>query len=175
MRGKPNPFQSSQYALLGLLYEKPTHGYDLHHLLTDQEGIGLIWLVKMSNLYAQLEKLEARNFIKGIFQPGDTHPNRTEYSITKDGEKAFLEWLDTSVDHPRDFRQEFMLRYYFILKFRPDKVRSLIERQRSECQKWLANTKRSAEKDTSANQFKKSIVAFRINQIQSIINWLEGL
>lgn len=172
MRGNINPFTSSEFALLGFLYEKPTHGYDLHKLITDPDGIGLIWNVKMSNLYAYLDKLDKKGYIHGTMQPGEAHPTRMEYQITNNGKKAFETWLESIVQHPRDFRQEFMLRYYFLLKYHPEKVTPLCDHQHDECSKWLANTLAELEKVNTENQFKKSVIQFRVAQIQSMINWL---
>jgi DNA-binding PadR family transcriptional regulator len=174
MRGKLNPFVSSEFALLGLLYEKPTHGYELHKQITDPEGIGMIWRIKMSNLYAQLEKLEHRGYITGEMHPGDTHPNRMEYSITKDGKFAFESWLETTVKHPRDFRQDFMARYFYLLKYYPEKVSELVQKQREECRTWLTNTKAQDQAEQPDPGFKKSVVEFRIAQIEAIIKWLEA-
>ena len=54
MRGKTNPFPAFEYALLGLLYREPAHGYELHKIIADPAGIGIIWGIKIANLYAQL-------------------------------------------------------------------------------------------------------------------------
>jgi PadR family transcriptional regulator, regulatory protein AphA len=175
MRGKLNPFRSSEYVLLGLLFEKPTHGYELHKLVADPEGIGLVWLVKMSNLYAQLDKLEAKGYITGIIQPGDAHPNRTEYHITSDGKTAFEVWLNTMVKHPRDFRQEFMARYYYVIKFFPSKVVQLCQNQLQECNAWLSNIQTSEQQAKNGPFFKRSVIEFRRMQIQAIIHWLEAI
>ncbi len=175
MRGNINPFTSSEFALLGFLYEKPTHGYDLHKLVTDPNGIGLIWNVKMSNLYAYLDKLDKKGYIHGTMQPGDSHPTRMEYQITEKGRNAFEAWLPSVVQHPRDFRQEFMLRYFFLLKYQPENINTLINKQHEECSVWLANTLSLFEKVNEEDQFKKSVIQFRIVQIQSMINWLDEL
>lgn len=172
MRGNINPFTSSEFALLGFLFDKPTHGYDLHKLITDPDGIGLIWSVKMSNLYAYLDKLDRKGYIHGTMQPGEAHPTRMEYSITEEGNTAFKEWLSSIVKHPRDFRQEFMLRYFFHLKYHPTDIIELIKRQQNECSMWLDNTMVLFEKVKEEDQFKKSVIQFRVAQIQSMINWL---
>ena len=155
MRGNINPFTSSEFALLGFLYEKPTHGYDLHKLITDPDGIGLIWNVKMSNLYAYLDKLDKKGLIHGTMQPGDAHPTRMEYQITKSGKEAFESWLPSAVHHPRDFRQDFMLRYFFLLKYQPEKVNTLVKLQLDECRVWLGNTIILYDKVSEKNLFKK--------------------
>lgn len=175
MRGKTNPFTSSEFALLGLLYEKPTHGYDLHRLITDPDGIGMIWGVKLSNLYAQIDKLEKKGYLEGIQFSEESRPARTEYHITAEGKLAFEEWLTGIVRHPRDFRQEFMLRYFFTLKFKPEKADALCERQKNECLQWLLNTKEAFDKVDPALIFKKNVLQYRTIYIQSIVNWLVEL
>ncbi|MCX6056075.1 MAG: PadR family transcriptional regulator [Chloroflexi bacterium] len=175
MRGKTNPFPSSEFALLGLLFERPTHGYDLHRLVNDPQGIGMIWGVKMSNLYAQLDKLEKKGFITGIIRPPDSRPAKTEYHITDEGKNIFVEWLKTIVKHPRDFRQEFMLRYFFILKFEPHKAKDFCAMQHQESSTWFANTVQSNQQWVTESGFKKSILEFRVSQIRSMVDWLEWL
>ena len=173
MRGNINPFSSSEFVLLGLIFEKPTHGYDLHHVINDPEGIGIIWRVKMSNLYAYLDKLEKKGNIKGTMQPGESHPTRMEYQITETGRVAFESWLSTIVLHPRDFRQEFMIRYYFWLIYQPKNIRQYCDQQLVECNTWLENTKVQEQQVSNQKHFKNSILHFRVIQISSLIQWLE--
>ncbi len=49
---------SMEYILLGLVFKQPMYGYEIHQLLSQPEGLGLIWHLKQSQLYALLEKLE---------------------------------------------------------------------------------------------------------------------
>ncbi len=172
MRGNTNPFPSSEFALLGLLYERPTHGYDLHKLITDPDGIGLIWGIKMSNLYAQLDKLENKHLISGELQPGDSRPARKQYHITQDGKRLFEAWLTTEVKHPREFRHEFMLHYYFLMHLFPGQVSDYCQKQHGECLRWLENTLTANQKVEENVQFKKAVMQFRVAQIQSMVNWL---
>jgi PadR family transcriptional regulator, regulatory protein AphA len=175
MRGKINPFTSSEFALLGLLYKTPTHGYELHKQITDPEGIGMIWGVKLSNLYAQINKLEKKGYITGIVHAEDSRPARTEYHITESGKTIFTQWIITIVDHPRDMRQEFMLRLFFLLKYHPEMAKVLCSRQLAECNHWLKNTQSALEKVNEEKFYEKSVVQFRIYHIRSIIDWLENL
>lgn len=175
MRGNTNPFPSSEFALLGLLYEQPTHGYELHKLITDPEGIGLIWGIKMSNLYAQLDKLETKQLISGILQPGDSRPARKQYHITTEGRSLFESWLRKVVEHPRDFRHEFMIHYFFISRLFPDQVGTYCEAQHKECSRWLENTTHGNQITGSDSRFKKAVMQFRTAQIQSMVNWVAWL
>lgn len=172
MRGKINPFTSSEFALLGVLYQTPTHGYDLHRMIIDPEGIGLIWQLKMSNLYAYLDKLEKKGFITGVIHPGETHPTRTEYQITPTGRTAFEEWATSPVIHPRDFRQEFMARYHFLLKYFPEKVNTYLEKQLAECQSWVEKSQQNFDNKEGLTDFSRSVLKFRVIQTEAILQWL---
>jgi DNA-binding PadR family transcriptional regulator len=171
--GKTNLFKASEYALLGLLHSGPTHGYVLHKRITDESGIGMIWGVKISNLYAQLDKLEQKGFIQGILQPGELRPARKEFSITSEGRKAFNTWLVSLISHPRDFRQEFMVRLFFLTNNNPELLEQVIRRQLEECRNWLQATIYRKGLISADSTFEESVYQFRISQIQSMVDWLE--
>ena len=172
MRGKINPFPSFEYALLGLLFQGPAHGYDLHKKISSASSLGMIWGVKISNLYAQLVKLEKAGLIEGEVFAGVYRPARTEFHLTESGRKEFTGWLNQLVKHPRDLRHEFMLRYYFSALLDPNSVNDLCQRQLNECKKWLENTR---GKEQALNSFSNAITEFRVSQIKSMITWLEWL
>lgn len=174
MRGKTNPFPSFEYALLGLLYGGPAHGYELHKLITDSGGIGMIWGIKISNLYAQLAKLEKSGHIKGEIQPGEHRPARTEFHLTQSGKLEFESWLRKLVQHPRDIRQEFMVRYYFLTIYHPELQPSLCEQQLEECQHWLENSNK-IQQDRNKDTYPHAILEFRTSQIKSMVDWLQWL
>ena len=174
MRGKTNPFPSFEYALLGLLNKGPAHGYELHKHLKNTGGIGLLWGIKISNLYALLSKLEKSGFIEGEVQPGEDRPARTEFHLTEVGRKEFFDWLTRMVEHPREFRQEFMLRYYFLSQFKPEVLHETCLNQLVQCQQWLTFTRQNQEK-LSERTFPFALAEFRASQIKSMTEWLEWL
>lgn len=174
MRGKTNPFPSSEFALLGLLFNGSAHGYELHKHITDQNGIGLIWGVKIANLYAQLAKLETKGWIVGNVEQKEDRPARTQFHLTDEGKKAFTDWMILLVAHPRDFRQEFMLRYYFLARYKPELIRDVCSKQLQECRNWLKNTRLKQGNDEK-DSFIRSVIEFRVSQIQSMVNWIEWL
>lgn len=174
MRGNINPFPSSEYALLGLLYSGPAHGYELHKHITNPAAIGLIWGIRISNLYAQLAKLENKGWIKGVLQPGEDRPARTQFHLTENGKEKFITWLSELSHHPRDFRQEFLLRYYFLEKFKPEWISEVCSKQLTECQEWLKNIRRKQNLE-SKDSFAFMVVEFRASQITSMVEWVKWL
>jgi len=166
---------TSEYALLGFLTEGPSHGYDLHKLLTDPQGIGMIWGVKIANMYAQLEKLAGKGLIIGKVQTNPQRPARTEFSLTAAGRKEFERWLYQLVEHPRDFRHEFMARLYFLSRCKPGELQKQIDRQLEVCQRWLTNTVEKEEQLSQEGSFSRLTFHFRVSQIQSMVDWLNWL
>ena len=166
---------TSEYALLGFLTEGPCHGYDLHKRLTDQEGIGMIWGVKIANMYAQLDKLASKGLITGKIQTSQQRPARTEYSLTAAGRKEFERWLFQLVDHPRDFRHEFMARLYFLSRHQPGELENQVDRQLAVCQRWLFNTVKKEKVFLQTDSFSRLTFHFRVSQIQSMVDWLTWL
>jgi hypothetical protein len=78
------------------------------------------------------------------------------------------------VQHPRDFRQEFMLRYYFLSRHKPELIYEVCSRQLKECYDWLKNTRAKQEKEEKES-FIRSVIEFRVSQIQSMVEWIEWL
>ena len=88
-RGKTNPFPTFQFALLGLLLPGATYGYELHKQLSNQTGIGLIWQVKLSNVYAVLEQLLEKGWLSATLLPGESRPGRKMFQITEHRQGSF--------------------------------------------------------------------------------------
>jgi len=172
-RGKTNPFPTFQFALLGLLLPGATYGYELHKQLSDQTGIGLIWQVKLSNVYAVLEQLQEKGWLTAMLLPGDTRPGRKMYQITDTGKAAFEEWLDSPVTHPREFRQEFMVKLYFHDTQKPAGVPAFLRSQLTHCRVWLKDLRKPNAVTASDSRFHLSVMQFRKSQIKSMVDWLE--
>ena len=176
MTPKNKDLLTSEYMLLGLLDQKPAHGYELFKRVADPEDVGMIWRVKMSNLYAQLNKLERDGLISGTFQPGSSHPSRVEFTISKKGKESLENWLTMTVPHHRGLRQEFMLKYFF-LRARPDinALSALTIRQLGECEWWLEETRKNFLSVDPGNNIKIELLSYRLSVIKAQIEWLNGI
>lgn len=175
MTKKSNPFPSSEFALLGFLYAGPSHGYELHKRITEADGVGMIWGLKLSNMYAQLDKLEQAGLISGKIQSNEQRPARVEFSLTDTGIALFEQWLVKLVNHPRDFRQEFMVRTYFLAQYMPQRTEEVFQNQLAECERWENTTKDRKNALSEPGSFESVVYQFRVSQIQSMVGWLKWL
>ncbi len=162
-----------EYALLGLLADRPAHGYELHKKLKDLSALGRIWFVKQANLYAMLDKLEARGLVASRQVEAGAHPPRKEYTLTPAGEDALRSWLGEPVSRPREMRQEFLLRLYFALQSGPQAARGLIANQRQVLQRWKTEIQQTIAELPSEEAFQALVLGYRLRQLQAALDWLD--
>lgn len=135
----------------------------------------MIWGLKLSNMYAQLDKLDRMGLITGKLLANDQRPARMEYSLTTTGKSLFDRWLFEPVQHPRDFRHEYMVKMYFLQQYHPERLEVLLDTQLLECERWQKNSKEKTASLTKTGSFQAAIYQFRISQIQSMTDWLKWL
>ncbi len=161
-----------ELALLGFFRQGPVHGYQLHQMLSDPDGLGSVWRLKQSQLYAFLSKLEQDGYIHGEVEPQEpARPPRKIFQLTTMGQAAYEDWLKRPVKAHYLMRQEFMAKIYFARKEGQELGGLLIDAQRAACQKWLESLSSEAVEQGS---FKWLLRQYRIGQIQAEIAWLDN-
>lgn len=79
----------SEPALLLLLRERPTHGYELLEELPGFTGEGR---VDMGNLYRILRALEEDGLVTSEWEAGAPGPAKRTYELTDEGRRLLDEW-----------------------------------------------------------------------------------
>ncbi len=162
-----------ELALLGFLQHGPQHGYQIHLLLADSSGLGTIWHLKQSQLYALLVRLEKDGLIRGELENQESaRPPRRVYHLTRAGQTAYHNWLRSPVGVPRLVRQEFMAKYFFVLRENEDLARKLVNLQMVVCQAWL---KKMLADQVADQPFHQALQLYRQGQITATLKWLESL
>ncbi|MEI6290924.1 MAG: PadR family transcriptional regulator [Chloroflexota bacterium] len=162
-----------ELALLGFLRDGPQHGYQIHLLMEDPNGLKPIWKLKQSQLYALLANLEKDGLTGGVLEVQDTaRPPRRVFHLTRAGQTAFQKWLSSPVSNPRLMRQEFMAKLYFSSKEGGNKVVSLVNAQKLACRDWLNEIK--AEK-VDPGSYQSKIYRYRLGQLSATLQWLDDL
>lgn len=162
-----------ELALLGFLLQGPQHGYQLHQMISDPAGLGLIWNLKQSQLYALLNKLEEADYVASTMQNQDPHPPRRVFEITETGRKVFLDWLTRPVTAPRIVRQIFFAKLFFSQRESRNGFQKLIEAQRVVCKGWIDEFK-SKLATSEQTSFIWTTYQYRLGQVQALQNWLDS-
>ena len=101
-----------EWACLGILYDRPAHGWAVAARLLPDSDIGRIWTIKRPITYRSLDQLTRRGWIAPVGnERGDAGPNRTILGATRAGRSRFRAWTCTPVAHLRDLRSELLLKF----------------------------------------------------------------
>lgn len=162
-----------ELALLGFLREGALHGYEIHRRLADPVGLGLVWRLKQSHLYALLARLEEEGYLTSAVRPQEARPPRKLFRLTRTGSSAFLDWIQAPVPHGRDLRLDFLTKYYFAERAGPKYTARLFKRQRLACRDWLRAQQKLVDAVGPAPTFERQVHQFRIGQIEAMLAWLD--
>jgi len=101
----------TEYAVLGLLAEGPTHGFAISKALRPDTEVGRVITVRRPLVYRALDRLvDAGLAAPGHTEPGVAGPNRVIHRMTRAGRRRLETWLSSPVGHVRDMRIEFQLK-----------------------------------------------------------------
>ena len=100
-----------KYAILGLLNKKSMTGYDI---TKEFEGaLCEFWSAKHSQIYPELKNLHEHGMVEYKIEISGTVLEKKLYSITELGKKDFMKWLESKIDIPPTFKDEFRLQLFF--------------------------------------------------------------
>lgn len=101
----------TEHAVLGLLAERPAHGFALFKDLKPGTEVGRVFTVRRPLVYRALDRLIEAGLAQPVHtEPGDAGPQRVIHAITPAGRVRLAEWLGRPVEHVRDIRIEFLLK-----------------------------------------------------------------
>ncbi len=167
----------AEYIILGLLKGQPMHGYEMFQKF-ENSPLGEILHLEMNQMYAFIKKLEKLGYIETTLETQETRPPRRIHVLTQSGEAVFQEWLTQPVEKPRDIRIIFLLKLYFVHKYMPHIMGSLIDQEIAACNSFLQHleAKHSSETNTGDEAFFDQIVLrSRIHQTHALLDWMREL
>ena len=100
---------SVRHAVLGLLAQRPRHGYELRAAFQALVGGKENWDVKPAQIYTTLTRLEQGGFVAEDGVEQDAGPEKRIYTITMAGRKILAEWFACGIE-PEHQHDEFFLK-----------------------------------------------------------------
>lgn len=160
-------------ALLGLLAQRPRHGYELHAAFEALAGGKQNWEVKPAQIYATLNRLEESNLIAPASVEQNGGPEKLTYTITPAGEAELVNWLRAPVEaqHQRD---EFFLKLVLSLATGAVDPYQLIYAQRTSFYRQLHNiTARRVNADPAAELAYILLLERAAMHLEADLRWLD--
>ncbi len=122
---------SVRLGILGLIKQKPRHGYELHAAFTALIGGKANWEVKPAQVYTTISRLEKADLIAQERSEKDGGPEKTIYVITEKGKVELDKWLVTPVE-TQHVRDEFYLKLMLAIATEEELPFPLIYTQRTQ-------------------------------------------
>lgn len=137
----------TEYAVLGVLAEQPSHGFAIAKELSAKGDLGRVITVRRPLVYRALDRLvEAGLAKRAQVEKGDAGPTRVIHRVTEAGGQRLAEWLDEPVDHVRDMRLELLLKIALLIRSQESPA-ALIDAQRKLIQPTLRALEDAASND----------------------------
>ncbi len=163
-----------ELAILGLLKERPMHGYQLSRELG--ESLGGFWRVSYGTLYPTLRRLEREGAVEAHVDAEARRRRKTTYHITEKGEKLFFELLQESPHDNSTEDTRFRVRLAFFRYLPPETRIRLLERRRAALEDRLSTIEDSLRTTRErVDTYTLALIQHGQAATESDIAWVDGL
>lgn len=100
---------SVRFAVLGLLSQKPRHGYELRAAFSALVGGDENWDVKPAQIYTTLNRLCLAGLVALSSISQDGGPEKQIFTITDEGRRILKEWYESGIT-PEHAHDEFFIK-----------------------------------------------------------------
>jgi DNA-binding PadR family transcriptional regulator len=161
-------------AILGLLKERPMHGYELKKRLSYM--LGHFWTVSYGSLYPALKRLEKSAAIERAYSVKEKTRNRRVYRITRSGETTFMRLLTENVTGPSlADTEKFDLRMTFFQYLDPETRLKLLEMRRAYLEDQVAKFKAYRSTNEDEDRYRTGLLRHKVDLARSDIRWITRL
>lgn len=123
------------HALLGLLAQRPSTGYDLARRL--RRPVGYFWSARHSQIYPELGRLEASGLVRHTVVDGAGPRATKRYRVTAAGRRELRAWLLATTREVDE--REILLRAYLLSALTPEEAVGVMLAIRSHHEQSLAH------------------------------------
>jgi DNA-binding PadR family transcriptional regulator len=172
---------SLKYTILGLLIDRPMHGYELKRAVSP--ALPRDRLMNDGVLYPLLARMEKERLVRRKLERSGRRPDRHVFHPTAIGRRVFFEWLRGSVFEGDQVTYDFFLGHPFLSKcvffkhLTREQIRTKLLAQRESCLAKLEtfNEIRKGMVERRVDPFRIAILELGIAQHREKIRWLEKL
>lgn len=121
---------SVRHAILGLLAQRPRHGYELHAAFEAIVGGEKNWDLKPAQVYTTLSRLEEAGLVNVSATGQDGGPEKRIYELTRQGADELQAWLNEAAPLLPQ-RDEFFLKMMIALASGACDLQHILQTQRA--------------------------------------------
>jgi len=171
MRPPRTELTLTEWIVLALIGEGPTHGWAIVRALRPEGSLGAVWSSRAPLVYRAIRLLEEAGLITSTGPAVGRGPSRTIMAITPAGDEGVNEWLAEPVAHVRDLRTELLVK--LLLHQRRGLDPSLLIRRQRERLEPIATG--LTDRVPAASGGERMVVAWRAKTAQAALEFLGAI
>jgi PadR family transcriptional regulator AphA len=129
MRPPRTELNLTEWIVLALASEAPTHGWTVVRALRRDSPLGEVWSSSGPLVYRAVSRLQDADLLQSVGVAEGHGPNRVILEATPAGLEQVREWLLQPVDHVRDVRTALLVKLLLLERRGTDRT-LLVQRQR---------------------------------------------
>lgn len=129
MRPPRTELNLTEWIVLALASEAPTHGWTVVRALRPDSPLGEVWASSGPLVYRAVTRLQEAGLLQPVGIAEGRGPNRVMLEATPAGLEQVLEWLREPVEHVRDVRTVLLVKLLLLERRGTDRT-LLVQRQR---------------------------------------------
>jgi len=161
----------TEWIVLALVSEAPTHGWAIVRAFRPGGAIGTIWVTTGPLVYRAISRLEDAALIRSAGTATGRGPGRVILEVEPGGLEQLGEWLMRPVDHIRDLRTELLVK--LVLLDRRGLDRDLLVRRQLERIQPIATA--LASRPLARSTIDEVIDLWRATSAEAALRFLEAL
>ncbi|MEV7098822.1 PadR family transcriptional regulator [Amycolatopsis sp. NPDC051045] len=164
----------AELTVLGLLVERPRHGYELDEVVSERGMRGWTAL-GFSSIYYVLGKLRDRGLVAEV--SGErAHPKaKKTFTATEAGRKACAAAAEAAIAELRPVHQPVLVGLANSPVVPPERLAAALARRAEAVGQRLAEVRRAAAVQSGAPPFVRAIFDYSIAQLEAEAEWLKGM
>jgi DNA-binding PadR family transcriptional regulator len=164
---------SVRYALLGLLAQRPRHGYELHTTLLSIVGGQENWDLKPAQVYTTLARLENSGLVRQAGVDKDSGPEKHIYAITPKGKQEITHWFREGVAE-ENVHDEFFIKLMIALALEKVDAVEIIRIQRNTLYQQLHNVTTQRQNTKPGQDIARLLMLDKtVMHLDTDLRWLE--
>lgn len=162
----------TEWAALGVLCERPAHGWDVARRFRPEDDFGQVWSVSRALVYRAIVILRELGYVvdKGS-KASSQGPHRTLLAPTPRGRAALRRWLSRPARHVRDLRSELLVKL-LVLERAGKESAPLLQAQLAVLQ---GGESALADRVARTSGFERTVAVWRLTSARAARAFVEAL
>jgi len=162
--------------ILGLLMDRPMHGYEINQLL-QSEGITTWFNLSMASIYYSLNKLKKKGLVIETRHRGERSSEKSVYHLTEQGRRVFFAALEDILGSEERMYFDYDLGIFMLNKLPQQRALPLLEKRLAFLKRWSQSLQESIIQGQQRNQspLRLAILEHSLACTHMEINWLGNI